>query len=169
MLKQLLEETGKFNVEINNAPEVMNEKTLENVDVILSNWNSFGKDVKVTKWSDETNNAFMKFIKTGGGFVVVHAGGTCFHDWKEFQQLIGATWGIGPVWTGHGPVHDFEVELETPHAITAGIAPKFKVHDELWHNMAVGGEMTVLATAFSSKDQKWNWQKRACSFCYRNG
>ena len=34
-------------------------------------------------------NAVLEFVRNGGGFVVVHAGGTMFGDWTDFQKLIG--------------------------------------------------------------------------------
>ena len=85
-----------------------------------------------------------------GGHVVVHAGGTSFFDWKEYHELIGATWGKG---TGHGAVHGFDVTITNArHPVTEGI-DTFNIVDELWHKMAKQPNIKVLATAFSSKEK----------------
>ena len=101
-------------------------------------------------WPEPFRNAVLEFVRNGGGFVVVHAGGTMFGDWTDFQKLIGATWGAG---TGHGAKHAFEVKFtDVPHPITQGLAP-FKITDELWHRMVAQPDKQILATAFSAPEQ----------------
>ncbi len=146
-LKQILTASRRFTVEVNEHPEQCPPEALRGCDVVLSNWNALGP---VQIWPEPFRNAVLEFVRNGGGFVVVHAGGTMFGDWTEFQKMIGATWGAG---TGHGVKHAFEVKFtDVQHPITQGLAP-FKITDELWHHMVAQPDKQVLATAFSARER----------------
>lgn len=151
-LQRILTQSGRFTVDITEHPETCNAETLARYDVILSNWNTFGEKATIKDWPPEMREAFVNFVRNGGGSVVVHAGGSSFLDWADYQKIIGGTW--VPKTTGHGPRHEFEVKFTTAdHPIVRGLAP-FRTTDELWHRMVLQPEMTVLATAFSAPDMK---------------
>ena len=146
VLKRILEDAGGFTVDVTERPDRINPASLKDVDVILSNWNTLPG--RVTTWPEPLREAVLDHVREGGGFVVVHAGGTMFHDWDAFQRMIGATWGEG---TGHGPIKEFEVHIvDEEHPVTAGLED-FTTTDELWHNMVVNGPIHVLATAHSTR------------------
>lgn len=149
VLKEILTKGG-FAVEVTEHPERCNAASFAPFDCIVCNWNNWGSNPGGAKdWPAETRKDFLDFVKSGHGFVVVHAGGAMFFDWPEFQKLIGGTWGLGK--TGHGRIHAFEVKFRDPeHPISKGLAP-FTTTDELWHRMATQPEKKVLATAFSDK------------------
>jgi type 1 glutamine amidotransferase len=149
-LKQILDGSGRFTVEVTEHPEQCTAATFAPFDCILSNWNNFGvRSGGVKEWPAQTRNDLLEFVRTGHGFVVVHSGGAMFRDWPEFQKLIGGTWVEG---TGHGAIHAFEVKFaDSSHPITKGLAP-FTTTDELWHRMATRPEKKILATAFSAKN-----------------
>lgn len=114
MMKQYLEETGLFKVDIETSKYVwkaeMNIEFLdttglvisdkpktdpnfspdfEKYDVIISNfgWNA-------APWPKATQEAFEQYMKNGGGFVVTHAANNSFPEWKAFNKMIGlAGWG----------------------------------------------------------------------------
>lgn len=145
-LKTALETGGRFKVDVTEHPERLAGEEFATYDVVVSNWNTFAGGADKEPWNDKAKQAFLGFVRGGKGFVVVHAGGSMFYDWPDFQKLIGATWGKG---THHGPGHEFEVAFtDAANPITAGLKP-FKTKDELWEDMAVNGERTVLATAVS--------------------
>ena len=81
-------------------------------------------------------------MRGGKGFVVVHAGGSSFYDWPEYQQLVGASWKMGQ--TSHGSPHEFTVKPLGDHPITRGMKP-FKTTDELWVQPGVGSLSRALA------------------------
>lgn len=150
-LKRILVESGRFTVEVTETPERSTAETFSHYDVLLSNWNTFGKNVTVREWPQEMREALLGFVRKGGGFVVVHAGGASFPDWADYQKLIGGTWGPK---TGHGTPHAFQVKpaaVENP--ITQGLT-QFETFDELWHRVPIQPDATILATAFSSTDKK---------------
>lgn len=150
VLEKILAGSGRFSVEVTGHPETCTAETFAGCDVVLSNWNGFGPGAAVKEWPPETREALMSFVRNGGGFVVVHAGGSSFPDWADYQQVIGGTWGKG---TGHGRPHAFEVKFpDAAHPIVRGLAP-FQTTDELWHRMALQPGVEVVATAFSALDQ----------------
>jgi len=135
--------------------------------VIVSNYNG-------EPWSQETQDAFEKYMRSGGGFVSVHAANNAFPEWKQYNQMIGlGGWGdrnekAGPyvrfvegkmtrdlspgVGGSHGAQHAFLVEIRDPsHPITAGLPVKWMhAKDELYDRLRGPAEnLHVLATAYS--------------------
>jgi len=150
VLKEILTQSGHFMVDVTEHPETCDAETFSRYDVLISNWNTYAKNAMVKEWPQQMRDAFVNFIRKGGGFVVVHAGGSSFHDWADYQKIIGGTWGAH---TGHGPIHEFEVKFTgVDNPITRGLA-SFKTTDELWHRMELQPDKTVLATAFDALDK----------------
>ncbi|VGO16599.1 hypothetical protein PDESU_05190 [Pontiella desulfatans] len=117
MMKQYLEETGLFEVDIDRtrfiwkserekaflplAGDFPNEATknpqadpefkptFKGYDVVVSN---FGW--KAADWPEETRKALEDYMQAGGGFVSVHAADNAWPLWKEFNKMIGVGgWG----------------------------------------------------------------------------
>jgi type 1 glutamine amidotransferase len=117
MMKQYLEETGRFQVDIARTRYTWNggdqikqyplqdgkkyepldepepdpdfKPSFANYDVIVSN---FG--YSAAPWPKETQESFVKYIAGGGGLVIVHAANNSFGDWKEYNEIIGlGGWG----------------------------------------------------------------------------
>ena len=130
-------------------------------------------------WPKETQDALHEYMNQGGGLVVVHAADNSFGEWDQYNRMIGlGGWGGRTEKSGpyvymdkegkvvrdespgrggsHGSQHEFEVIIRnSDHPITKGI-PKQWLHtkDELYDRLRGPAEnMTVLATAFSSKDK----------------
>ena len=137
-------------------------------DLVVSNfgWNAAG-------WPEETRLSFEKYMKEGGGFVVVHAANNSWPEWKEFNRMIGVGgWGgrsekDGPYvyindkgevvrdespgkCGAHGPQSEFVVTMrDKEHPITKGL-PDFWMHgkDECYSMLRGPAEnLTILATA----------------------
>jgi type 1 glutamine amidotransferase len=150
VLRRGLEQTGRFRVEVLEHPDRLTADLLENFDVIISNWNHFGKNPLENDWPDIAKQALLAFVGNGGGYVSVHAGSSSFYDWPAYHELSIATWAMGQ--TGHGSIHTFTVEAASPnHPVTQGMRP-FAIQDELWHRAGVQHGAEVLATAFSTKE-----------------
>lgn len=142
-LRQILEHSGRFVVEVTNQPQDLTPTAVSGFDVLLSDWNTFGSP-SVTNWSRIARLALLDFVRRGGGFALVHAGGSSFYDWPEYQQIAGAWWQMDQ--TSHGPPHEFLVEPTPGHPITRGVRP-FKTKDELWVKPGVHPEANVIARA----------------------
>lgn len=137
-------------------------------DVVISN---FG--YQAAPWPKETQEAFEKYMREGGGFVSIHAADNSFPDWPEYNRMIGlGGWGgrtdkhgpyvyvdregkvvrdpkPGPCGT-HGPLNDFLITTRSQvHPITQGL-PEQWMHasDECYSLLRGPAEnMEILATA----------------------
>jgi type 1 glutamine amidotransferase len=143
-----------------------------NYAVVVSNYNG-------ELWPEEVREAFVQYVKQGGGFVAVHAADNAFPEWLEYNQMIGVGgWGgrnekSGPMLRfrngamvkdetpgaggTHGVQHEFVVESREPkHPIMAGLAPKWKhAGDELYAKLrGPAKDVTVLATAYSDPETR---------------
>ncbi|MCE7060240.1 ThuA domain-containing protein [Dyadobacter sp. CY343] len=143
-----------------------------NYDVVICNfgWNA-------APWSAAAQQDFEKFMKNGGGLVVIHAANNSFPKWPAYNQMIGlGGWGdrtekdgpyvyydqnnklirdIKPGNAGsHGAQAEFVITVrDSKHPITKGMPEKW-LHskDELYDRLRGPAEnMQVLATAFSPK------------------
>ena len=165
-LKAILEANGHFAVDVTEHPEECDAATLQKYDVLLSNWNTFGKPT-VTNWPPAMRAAFLDFVRSGKGFVSVHAGSSSFYDWPEFQLLAGGSWKLGQ--TGHGPAHEFTVKLvDMNHPITRGLT-NFITTDELWHRTALQTNIEILATAYSAPEWKGTGKDESLAFTTKFG
>jgi len=138
-LRAILETDGRFMADVTEQPEQCDAATLARYDVVLSNWNTWGKPAGTNR-----PTVLLDFVRAGKGFVAVHAGSSSFYDCPEYQQLAGASWKLGQ--TNHGQQHTFTVKPVTTHPITDGLKP-FTTTDELWRNPSLAPGATVLATA----------------------
>ncbi|MFC7337185.1 ThuA domain-containing protein [Haloferula chungangensis] len=196
MMKRYLEETGLFEVDVERtkflwkagrekdflplagAGEGEDKKKpqadpdfspeFDKYDVVVSNFGYNAAD-----WPEETRRNLEKFMKEGGGLVVVHAANNSWAKWPEFNKMIGlGGWGgrnekSGPyVYINdkgeevrdpapgpcgkHGPQSEFVVTMRVKdHPITKGM-PDFWMHgrDECYSMLRGPAEnMTILATA----------------------
>ena len=142
-IKATLEETGKFTVDVEENVGSMKPDAFTPYAVILSNYNTVGKDAPKETWSAETKQAFLDHIAKGHGLVIMHAGSSVFYDWAEFQTLACGTWKNG---TNHGKIHINRVDItKERHPVTEGLAP-FWIRDEFWQKILVAPGAKALAT-----------------------
>ena len=150
-LKSILENAGRFRVDVLEDPDRMTGPLLTPYDVILSNWNAFGLEPAAAAWPAEARKAYLDFVRGGKGHVVVHAGGSSFAEWKDYGRLVLAAWKDGQ--TSHGPRHEFPVRIDEPdHPITAGLEP-FRTTDELWVKPGLDGSLSILASSYAASGQ----------------
>ncbi len=172
MMKQYLEETGKFTVDVaTTAPQGKDESfapEFKKYDVVVSNYNG-------ANWPDATEAAFIEYVKNGGGLVIVHAANNAFGNWREYNEMIGlGGWGGRNEASGpyvyldaegklvrneergsgghHGPQHPFALIVrDAEHPVTKGMPREWlHVNDELYDKLRGPGEnMHILATAYA--------------------
>ncbi len=201
MMKDYLERTGKFDVDVertrftSNGGKLAEEYAIDGFqtfptktpqtdpdfkpefskyDVVLSNF-GYG----AAPWPEVTQARFEKFVRRGGGFVVIHAADNSFGDWEAYNKMIGVGgWGgrtpqsgpyvyfseegrevrdTTPGPTGsHGPQHAFPIVLRNEsHPITEGMPAEWMhARDELYDYLRGPAEnMQVLATAHSAEEK----------------
>jgi len=176
-LRKILEESGMFTVDVATSPAPGGDMNSFKPDfaayrVIVSNYNG-------EPWSKETQAAFERHVREGGGFVPVHAADNAFPEWKEYNEMIAVGgWGErtekhGPYlrlrdgkWVqdtspgrggSHGAQHEFVVETrELDHPIMRGLPAKW-LHgkDELYDRLrGPARNVTVLASALATKETR---------------
>ena len=162
-IKQMYEDSGRFAVDVSEAPGTLRAGDLADYQAIVSNWNAWGDTTGAADWPDATRAAVLAFVRSGKGFVVVHAGSSSFYGWPQYHEMTGATWKLGQ--TGHGPVHQFRVAIAAPeHPVTRGMGT-FWILDELWHRAGLQPDVTVLATALSARGQGGTGQEEPVAVC----
>jgi putative heme-binding domain-containing protein len=141
------------------------EPPFSECDVVIVNYNG-------NLWPEKVREAFVQFVRNGGGAVVVHAANNAFESWPEYNEMLGIGW-RGPRF-GHWIAVDdatgklLKVPEQTPQGSSHGDFIPFKVKtraaehpimqglplewmhgaDELYVRMrGVSDNLTVLATA----------------------
>jgi type 1 glutamine amidotransferase len=164
-LQNILERSGRFEVDLVTQPEKLTEATHANCDVLLSNWNNWGaKKGKqpAASWSEGLKRSYVEYVKNGGGHVMIHAGSSSFFDWEDYQKICCATWELGK--TRHGPPHEFKVRpTAAEHPITRDME-ELETLDELWVRPLVKPGATVLAEAYSDISKEWEPTAMASEF-----
>ena len=144
-LKALLEATGRFTVTVTERPGELTAAALAPYRLVVSNWNTFG--MGDAQWPEAARKAIAGFVPAGKGWLTVHAGGSSFYDWPDYQRLAAPSWTNGV--TSHGAMHRFVVQVaDASHPITHGLR-LFITRDELWNRPGVQPGAQVLATAYS--------------------
>jgi type 1 glutamine amidotransferase len=143
-LVKIYEESGRFDVEVTEAPDTLSYAILKGFNAVVSNWSAWPEHDY--RWPEAAERGLMKFIEEGGGFVVVHAASATFYDWPEYQNLVGTTWGDS---TKHGKIAPHQIVItDNLHPVTNGMAD-FWITDELWVHAGVNSELNVLAESYS--------------------
>lgn len=172
ILKTILEDTGLFQVEIALSPPAGED--MSGFTPAFKDYNVVVLDYTGDDWPEPVRQAFLEYVRGGGGVVVYHAADNAFPEWPEFNEIIGlGGWGDrterhGPYvyWRdgeivrdmrpgpggSHGKQHQFVVTHRVvDHPVTKGL-PEAWLHetDELYHHLRGPAiNMTLLATAFS--------------------
>ena len=144
--QDLLEKTGKFEVDLTETPmEILEDAAaLAKYDLLFTEWH--GAD-----WTDLAKQNFAAAVESGIDLVVLHGADNSFPGWVEYEKMLGLLWRDG---TSHSVYHEFDVKIvDHDHPITRGMAD-FKIFDELYHHLIPmhGINYHVLATAYSNPE-----------------
>ena len=172
VLKQLLEETGLFKVDVatsppKGAPNGDFVPAFADYDVIVLNYNG-------ESWCEAAEKSFEDYVSGGGNVVSYHAADNPFADWEGYCHIIGVGgWGgrtekDGPLvrWKdgkmfldhetvgrggSHPPQHDFQIiTRDRNHPITKGLPEKWMHRKDELYSLLRGPakNLHVLATAY---------------------
>jgi type 1 glutamine amidotransferase len=146
-LREILSETGKFEVRVTEEFRYGNLETLGPYDVVVLNYSD--EKLNIPSWSPAAKNALLAYVRSGKGVVVYHHSAASFQDWEEFEKLAGCVWRTTQ--SHHSPVHDYRVEIrDTGHPITRGLASFQAKTDELYAGLKcrTAADFHVLATGW---------------------
>ncbi|WP_316838072.1 ThuA domain-containing protein [Pedobacter nutrimenti] len=119
---QLLGKENKFEVDSTTNAEKFTEANLKQYKAVI--FLSTTGDVL----NNEQQNAFEKYIRSGGGFVGVHAATDCEYDWPWYGNLVGAYFSNHP-----SPQEAILNVTDRKHISTKHLPEKYKKRDE-WYN-----------------------------------
>jgi len=155
IVKRLLEDSGRFAVTVATTPP---KGTAPNQDMSsfvpkFADYQAVVLDYEGFEFAPPVKQAFVDYVKNGGGLVVLHAADNAFPGWAEYNEMIGVGgWGgftpgyanrtqaAGPKirWRDGGMVldndtpgtaqhpspHDFLMTVRAPeHPIMKGLPP----------------------------------------------
>ena len=92
VLEKLLDQTGLFTVDVATSPAKGQDMSgfapkFADYQVVVLNYQG-------DPWPEPTKQAFVEYVKQGGGVVVYHFALAAFPEWKEYNQIIGlGGWG----------------------------------------------------------------------------
>ena len=185
----LLEEAKIFNVDKIILPEkTTNEKiNFKKYDAVILNVND-------VEWHKELKKDFEKYIRKGGGLIVVHEADNAFPEWKEYNRMTAlGGWGNrnhkdGPYcyWKDgkltkdytpgeagkHGKRVPFVINVrQSEHPVMKGLPAKWlHVKDELYGDLRGPAEnIEVLATAFSETESGGTGKEEPVFFTVKYG
>jgi type 1 glutamine amidotransferase len=158
-LRNLLAESGRFDVRVCEEPAGTTAETLAPYDLLVIDYGG-------PRWGDVTEKAVESFVRSGKGMVVVHGASYSFGDlevladrhagtgikeppWTEYARMVGGRWPGRPAKGFHGERHSFSVKAaRKEHPILLGMADSFIATDELYHAMEFFPDTQILATAY---------------------
>jgi type 1 glutamine amidotransferase len=148
VLKQDLEDTGRFEVRVTEEFRGSGPETLAPYDVVVVNY--YDAAQPQFSWGERADKALLDFVRSGKGLVLYHFSIAAFDGWTEYEKMSGGNWKSG---NGHHSArHDFAVNIkDAGHPIMAGLKPSlFVQNDELYANLKwqPEGSYHVLATAY---------------------
>lgn len=150
---KLLTERG---AQVDGAMHFPTPQQLEKTDVIVI----FAADGM--KIAGEERNQFEKFLRRGGGLVVVHDGVVSGDQNAWAKKVQGGAW----IWENKRTKwYEGEVGLyfmEPEHPVTKGIS-NFDWKDEIYYDLDMAPDAKILATSFQSvfviAPQLWTYEK----------
>ena len=175
VLKQILENSGRFDVDFAISPE--QGKDMSGFVLDFSPYQLVVLDYNGDSWPEETNRRCLGYVQNGGGVVIYHAADNAFSKWPEFNKICalggweGRNENSGPYvyWKdgklvkdssagpggSHGRQHEYVLNgRDKVHPVVKGLPLKWRhAKDELYDRMRGPGNIRdILYTAYSDKE-----------------
>ena len=175
VLKQILENSGRFDVDFAISPE--QGKDMSGFVLDFSPYQLVVLDYNGDSWPEETNRRFLEYVQNGGGVVIYHAADNAFSKWPECNKICalgggeGRNENSGPYvyWKdgklvkdssagpggSHGRQHEYVLNgRDKVHPVVKGLPLKWRhAKDELYDRMRGPGNIRdILYTAYSDKE-----------------
>lgn len=147
-LAGVLEDTGRYEVTIDEDAAIFETPALKKYDVIVAIADRRDPEFKLT---EEQQRALLDFVRSGGGYVSIHGADNGAPDWvPEMRTMLGGVFSHdtsggrpdGKVRKGTYPIHI----ADTSHPITRGL-DDFTLDDELYYHIQMEPGVEPLVTA----------------------
>jgi uncharacterized protein len=143
-LSSALEDTGRYEVTINEDAAILETPAMNKYDLIIVNADRRDPEFKLTA---SQQNALLDWVKAGHGYISIHGADNAAPDWvPEWRDMLGGVFshvGLPDSKTKQGT---FRIKIaRTDHPITRGLSD-FDLKDELYYNLQMKHEVDPLAT-----------------------
>jgi type 1 glutamine amidotransferase len=181
--KWILEESGRFHVDVSTIPSDSLERSAWNPDfskyaLIVQNTNNIQNPA--LRWSRPAEKQLEEYVRNGGGLYILHSANNAFSHWKEYDKMIGLGWRkasqgsaleiegakklirIAPgegEGTGHGDRFNALIQILTSHPINRGYPHQWQTANTEVYFFPRGPaeNISVLSCAFDSTSTKRTW------------
>lgn len=132
-LKKLCEANG-FASEATDDPSVFTSDNLKRFScIIFSNSNNEAFE------TDEQRQAFMQYIRNGGGFVGIHSASGSERQWPWFWANLGGKF------VRHPPLQDFTIKvIDKQHPATSHLGESWEWNDECYYLNNLNPDIHIL-------------------------
>ena len=175
-IKLMLDNSGLFRMDVAVSPSTGEDMSSFSVD--FSKYRFVVLDYNGDRWPESMDNAFLEYVRGGGGVIIYHAADNAFPEWEEFNRIIAlGGWGgrnedSGPYvyWKdgglvkdmtpgpggSHGARHEYVMNCrDRVHPVLNGLPEKWKhAEDELYDRMRGPGDIKdLLYTAWAPAEK----------------
>ena len=88
VIKQILENSGRFTVDFAISPE--SGQDMSGFVLDFAPYDLVVLDYNGDAWPEETNRRFLKYVEDGGGVVIYHAADNAFPDWPAYNKICSS-------------------------------------------------------------------------------
>ncbi len=143
-LANALEDTGRYEVTLNEDAAVLETPALRKYDVLIVNADRRDDEFKFTKSQQE---ALLSYVKSGRGYVSIHGADNAPNDWlPEWREMLGGIYSHFGKPDGKTKKATFTVKItDTASPVTQGLKD-FELKDELYYHMQMLPDVQPLAT-----------------------
>lgn len=141
VLVKMYKDSKLFVTKVTERPDTLTYKTLNDYDVVVSNWNTWpDNDFRMPEsWEAD----FLRYVEEGGGVLFFHSGASSFYSWNEYHQIGIGRWGKE---TNHDvPAKGRVFGFDQTHPVTKGLRDFFIV-DEIWEKAEIWKDAKPLAS-----------------------
>ena len=140
-VRPLKDKGYEFDV-IKNGDEFRTEALADYPVVLLSKSDDATPDNRSSWKSNEIQQAFINYVESGGGFLVVHSGTVAGKDTGALDRLVGSKF------TFHPEACEVFIEPIKPHPVTEGVA-MFSEMDEHYYLEILNDDVDIIMASYA--------------------
>jgi type 1 glutamine amidotransferase len=143
-LSHALEDTGRYEVTINEDAAILETPAMNKYDLIVVNADRRDDEFKFTQGQQK---ALVDWVKSGHGYVSIHGADNAAPDWiPEWRDMLGGVFSHVGLPDSKTKMGTFQIKItKSDHPITKGL-DDFELKDELYYNLQMKHQVDPLAT-----------------------